>query len=67
MVNSEYPLFKERRGDSWYQLQTAIREVVRSEPGLSAADYDRRVSELLVLAFETAGRRKPRGRQLKLL
>lgn len=67
VVNSEYPLFKERRGDSWYQLQTAIREVIRSEPGLSATDYDRRVSELLVLAFDMVGRKRPKGRQLKLL
>jgi hypothetical protein len=27
VINSRYPLFEVRRGDLWYQLETALREV----------------------------------------
>jgi len=44
VINSNYPLFKERRGDIWYQLETAAREVCRAAEGASVVEYERRVN-----------------------
>lgn len=70
VINTRYPLFVERKGDTWYQLQTAVREICRGAEPTDVADYERRVSSLLLTAFKLrpAGRRRPpAGRQLKLV
>ncbi len=70
VINSRYPLFRERKGDLWYQLETAAREVCKSIEGASLAEYERRVSEVLVLAFKLRGRhqrRRTRMAQLSLV
>ena len=70
VLNSQHPLFRERRGDVWYQLETAAAEICKSLEGVTVADYDRRVNEIVLLAFKLRGRRrKPRtpAAQLKIL
>ncbi len=71
VINSRHPLFVERRGDTWYQLETAAREVFATLEGASIAEYERRVNEVLLLALDlrTRRRRRPRRRapQLELL
>ncbi len=69
VINSRYPLFVERKGDVWYVLETAAREVCKAIEAASVAEYERRVNEILLLAFRLRGRRrKPglRARQLTL-
>jgi len=58
VINSRHPLFVKRGGDIWYQLETAAREVYKSMEGVSVADYERRVNELVLLAFQVRARRR---------
>ena len=58
VINSRHPLFLKRGGDIWYQLETAAREVFKSTEGLSAVDYERRVNEVILLAFQLRARRR---------
>jgi Histidine kinase-, DNA gyrase B-, and HSP90-like ATPase len=71
VINSNYPLFKERRGDIWYQLETAAREVCRAAEGANVAEYERRVNEIVLMATALRDRRRAPGRssgeQLRLL
>jgi hypothetical protein len=69
IINSEHPLFVERRGDVWYQLETAAREICKGIEGVTLAEYERRVNEIVLLAFHLQGRRRKRrgtGRQLRI-
>ncbi len=64
VINSRHPLFLKRAGDIWYQLETAAREVFKSLEGASVADYERRVNEVLLIAFKLrAHRREARSRK----
>jgi len=58
VINSRHPLFLKRGGDIWYQLETAAREVFKSLEGASVADYERRVNEVVLLAFQLRARRR---------
>jgi histidine kinase/DNA gyrase B/HSP90-like ATPase len=58
VINSRHPLFVKRGGDMWYQLETAAREVFKSLEGASVADYERRVNEVVLLAFQLRARRR---------
>jgi hypothetical protein len=65
VINTRHPLFLERRGDTWYQLETAAREVFAGVEGASVADYERRVDQVVTMALElrTRRRRAARARQ----
>ncbi len=70
VINSQHPLFRERKGDIWYQLETAAAEICKSIEGVTVAEYERRVNEIVLLAFRLRGhRRKARTppAQLKIL
>ena len=70
VINSQHPLFRERKGEIWYQLETAASEICQSIDGVTLAEYERRVNEIVLLAFRLRGRRrKPRTpvAQLKVL
>jgi hypothetical protein len=58
VINSRHPLFMKRGGDIWYQLETAAREVFKSLEGATATDYERRVNEVILLAFRLRARRR---------
>jgi hypothetical protein len=58
VINSRHPLFLKRTGDMWYQLETAAREVFKSMEGASPSDYERRVNEVILLAFQLRARRR---------
>ena len=58
VINSRHPLFLKRGGDMWYQLETAAREVFRSQEGATVGDYERRVNEIVLLAFQLRARRR---------
>jgi hypothetical protein len=58
VINSRHPLFLKRGGDIWYQLETAAREVFKSLEGASIGDYERRVNEVVLLAFQLRARRR---------
>jgi len=65
VINTRHPLFLERRGDTWYQLETATREVFSGLEHTSVAEYERRVDEVVTLALDlrTRRRRAARARQ----
>ena len=70
VINSQHPLFRERKGDIWYQLETAASEICKSIEGVTVAEYERRVNEIVLLALRLrAHRRKARNSaaQLKIL
>jgi hypothetical protein len=57
------------RGDTWYQLETAAREICRDADPVDVADFERRVNQILLTAFRLKARqgRRPRSdRQLRL-
>jgi hypothetical protein len=58
VINSRHPLFLKRGGDIWYQLETAAREVFKSLEGATVGDYERRVNEVVLLAFQLRARRR---------
>ena len=58
VINSRHPLFLKRGGDIWYQLETAAREVFKALEGASVGDYERRVNEVVLLAFQLRARRR---------
>jgi hypothetical protein len=70
VINSQHPLFRERKGDIWYQLETAAGEICKSIEGVTVAEYERRVNEIVLLAFRLRGRRRKAripGAQLNIL
>lgn len=69
VINSRYPLFLERRGDVWYQLETAAREICKSAEANSVAEYEKRVNDIVLAALQlrASRRRRPAGRQLRLM
>jgi hypothetical protein len=69
VINSRYPLFLERRGDVWYQLETAAREVCKAAETASVAEYEKRVNDIILTALQlrASRRRRPGGRQLRLI
>ncbi len=58
VINSRHPLFVKRSGDLWYQLETAAREVFKRLEGANIGDYERRVNEVVLLAFKLRSRRR---------
>jgi len=58
VINSRYPLFIERHGAVWYQLETATREVCKGIEGANLAEYERRVNEILLVAFRLRERKR---------
>ena len=58
VINSRHPLFLKRGGDIWYQLETAAREVFKSFEGVNVGEYERRVNEVVLLAFQLRARRR---------
>jgi hypothetical protein len=58
VINSRHPLFLKRGGDIWYQLETAAREVFKSLEGASVGEFERRVNEVILLAFQLRARRR---------
>lgn len=58
VINSRHPLFLKRGGDMWYQLETAAREVFKSLEGATVGEYERRVNEVVLLAFQLRARRR---------
>jgi hypothetical protein len=62
VINSQYPLFVERGGDIWYQLETAIREICRAVEGVQVSEYERRINEVLLAAFRLQRRGRHSGR-----
>ncbi len=70
VINSRYPLFEVRRGDLWYQLETALREVCVTIPEATVPEFERKVNELMLVSLSFAGRPKrrkasPSARQAK--
>jgi hypothetical protein len=62
VINSAYPLYEVRRGDLWYQLETALREVCVTIPEATVPEFERKVNELMLvsLALAEPRRRGPR-------
>jgi len=59
VINSAYPLYEVRRGDLWYQLETALREVCVTIPEATVAEFERKVNELMLVSLTLAeGRRR---------
>jgi hypothetical protein len=58
VINSRHPLFLKRGSDIWHQLETAAGVVFKSLEGASINDYERRVNEVVLLAFQLRARRR---------
>ncbi len=72
VINSRYPLYEVRRGDLWYQLETALREVCVTIPEATVPEFERRVNELMFVSLSLAehrrrARKAPRPRTPPLL
>jgi hypothetical protein len=64
VINSRYPLYEVRKGDLWYQLETALREVCVTIPEATVPEFERRVNELMVVSLGlTEQRRRARRRK----
>jgi hypothetical protein len=63
VINSAYPLYEVRRGDLWYQLETALREVCLSIPEATVPEFERKVNELMLVSLALAERRKRGSRK----
>lgn len=62
IINSRYPLYEVRKGDLWYQLETALREVCVTLPEATVPEFERKVNELMSLSLSLAGHRRTRRR-----
>ena len=58
VINSRYPLYEVRKGDLWYQLETALREVCVTIPEATVPEFERRVNELMLVSLSLAERRR---------
>ncbi len=56
VINSAYPLYEVRRGDLWYQLETALREVCVTIPEATVPEFERKVNELMLVSLALADR-----------
>lgn len=64
IINSRYPLYEVRKGDLWYQLETAPREVCVTIPEATVPEFERKVNELMLVSLAlTQRRRRPRNRR----
>ncbi len=61
VINSRYPLYEVRRGDLWYQLETALREVCVTIPEATVPEFERKVNELMLVSLSLT--RRPKGRR----
>jgi len=57
VINPRYPLYDVRRGDLWYQLETALREVCATLPEATVPEFERKVNELMLVSFAFTERR----------
>lgn len=61
VINSRYPLYEVRKGDLWYQLETALREVCVTIPEATVPEFERKVNELMLVSLSlTPTRRRTR-------
>lgn len=60
VINSRYPLFEVRKGDLWYQLETALREVCVTIPEATVPEFERKVNELMLVSIGLTERRRRR-------
>lgn len=58
VINSQYPLYDVRKGDLWYQLETALREVCVTIPEATVPEFERKVNELMLVSLSLAERRR---------
>ena len=63
IINSRYPLYEVRKGDLWYQLETALREVCVTIPEATVPEFERKVNELMVVSLALTERRRRRTKQ----
>lgn len=65
VINSRYPLYEVRKGDLWYQLETALREVCVTIPEATVPEFERRVNELMLVSLGLAKKRRRSRRRPK--
>ena len=58
VINSRFPLYEVRKGDLWYQLETALREVCVTIPEATVPEFERKVNELMLVSLALAERRR---------
>jgi hypothetical protein len=65
VINSQYPLYELRKGDLWYQLETALREVCVTIPEATVPEFERKVNELMLVSLSLTERRRRRRGQAR--
>lgn len=58
VINARYPLYEVRKGDLWYQLETALREVCLTIPEATVPEFERKVNELMLVSLSLAPRKR---------
>lgn len=58
VINTQHPLFLERKGDVWYQLEVAAREIYAHLEGLNVDEYEHLVNQVMLLALGLRQRRR---------
>lgn len=58
VINSRYPLYEVRKGDLWYQLETALREICVTIPESTVPEFERQVNELMLVSLNLSRRRR---------
>ena len=56
VINSRYPLDEVRKGDLWYQLETALREVCVTIPEATVPEFERKVNDLMLVSLSLTKR-----------
>jgi hypothetical protein len=62
VINSRFPLYEVRKGDLWYQLETALREVCVMIPEATVPEFERKANELMLVSLALTDRRHRRSR-----
>ena len=62
VINSRFPLYEVRKGDLWYQLETALREVCVTIPEATVPEFERKANELMLVSLALTDRRRRRSR-----
>ncbi len=58
-------MYEVRKGDLWYQLETALREVCVTIPEATVPEFERKVNDLTLVSLALTERRPAkRGRAL---
>jgi len=66
MIDSRFPLYEVRKGDLWYQLENALREVCVTIPDATVPEFERKANEPMLVSLALTDRRRRRSRGTRM-